>query len=62
MLCSEYEKLTTIEKVIFIGELQHACQSDNELFEMANKLLSLAIVKGLFKNVTILPHNNISNE
>ena len=62
MLCKEYDQLNSIEKTLFIGQLQHACQSDSELFEMANKIITLAMLKGLFKTVTILPSDNPLND
>lgn len=58
MLCEKYDKLNHLDKVRFIGELCHAAQSDNEMFELAEGLIQLAITKGLFKNVTIMPNNN----
>lgn len=62
MLCEKYDKLNHIEKITFIGELCHASQSDDELFELAEGLIQLAIAKGLFKNVIIMPApNNFKN-
>ena len=55
MVCSKYEQLTTIEKVIFIGQLHHAAMSDDEIFEMAQKIITLGQFKGLFENVEIMP-------
>jgi hypothetical protein len=59
MLCDKYDKLNHIEKVTFIGELCHAAQSDNEMFELAEGLIALAITKGLFNKVTIMPDSTI---
>lgn len=58
MLCDKYDKLSHLDKIRFIGELCHASQSDNEIYELAEGLIALAITKGLFKNVTIMPDNN----
>jgi len=53
--CEKYQALTPIEKITFIGELIHAAQSDNKVFDMANDLIKLAIIKGVFDGVTINP-------
>ena len=55
MLCEKYDKLSHLDKTRFIGELCHASQSDNEIYDLAEGLISLAITKGLFKNVIIMP-------
>lgn len=57
MICSKYEDLTILEKVQMIGKVHHAMQSDNELFDLASRIIDTAEMKGLFENVTILPNN-----
>lgn len=58
MICPEYNDLSHIEKVTFIGALVHAVQSDSKLFEMAQGLIEIAKAKGIFDTVTIMPDNN----
>jgi hypothetical protein len=55
MICSNYELLTHSEKVQFMGKLCHASQSDDSLFEIAQEIIRLGEVRGLFDNVKILP-------
>ena len=64
MLCTKYDELSHPEKVQFMGKLCHAAQSDNNLFEVAEELISLATKRGLFDSVIILPdhQNNDDNE
>lgn len=57
-LCDKYFNLTPIERVSLVGELVHAIQSDNELFDMANDLIKLGILKGVFINTAILPEQD----
>jgi len=57
-LCDKYFNLTPIERVSLVGELVHAIQSDNELFDMANDLIQLGILKGVFINTAILPEQD----
>jgi len=54
-LCKKYEELNPIERISFIGELLHAAQSDDTVFDMANDLIKLAILRGVFEGVTINP-------
>lgn len=55
MICENYDKLSHAQKVIFIGQLTHAAQSDNDVFDLANHLITLAVAKGLFNGVEIIP-------
>ena len=57
-LCDKYFNLTPIERVSLVGELVHAIQSDDELFDMANDLIQLGILKGVFINTAILPEQD----
>jgi len=61
MTCEKYNNLTPIEKVCFIGQLTHAAMCDEKIFDIANDLIALAVRKGLFNSVTILP-NDVSTE
>jgi hypothetical protein len=54
MLCKSFQELSPEEKQIFIGELAHAVQSDENIFHYAQTIIGMAKRRGLFKNVTIL--------
>ena len=63
MLCQKFADLNSLEKVMFIGELTHACMNDDHFKEMGDLIINYAKKKGIFENVTILPENkNIKNE
>jgi hypothetical protein len=55
MLCKKYDELSYFDKVTYIGELLHACQSDDLLFDEGNILITKAKSMGLFNGVVILP-------
>ena len=55
MLCKKYDELSYFDKVTYIGELLHACQSDDLLFDEGNTLITKAKSIGLFNGVVILP-------
>ena len=55
MLCKKYDELSYFDKVTYIGELLHACQSDDLLFDEGNTLITKAKSMGLFNGVVILP-------
>lgn len=55
MICSEFDKLTAMEKSVYIGELVHSVQSDSGLFERGKTIIEAAKEYGLFEKVTILP-------
>lgn len=55
MLCKNYEQLGHFDKVLYIGELLHACQSDDDFFNMGKTIIESAKKCGVFEGVTILP-------
>jgi len=55
MVCQKFSDFSTKEKIMFIGELAHACMSDNDILDMGNALIQIAKTKGLFENVKIMP-------
>lgn len=55
MICEKFEALSPQDRIIFIGKLVHAVQSDNALFSYAQDINDLAKEKKLFDNVKILP-------
>lgn len=54
---NNYQNLTIVEKIEMVGKLVHAIQSDNEMYSLAEKLLTKATEKGLFINIKILPND-----
>jgi hypothetical protein len=55
MLCPGYQKLLPREKRDYIGELLHAVQSDDELFELGSEIIQVAYRRGIFDGVKINP-------
>jgi hypothetical protein len=62
MLCNKFTELTPKEKVIFIGELTHACMNDDFMFDIGKQIINIAENKGLFDNVKIMPENDDTKE
>lgn len=52
-LCTEYDDLTTQERVIMIGKIQHAMQVNSEAFKRVELLIKLAVSDGVFEGVKI---------
>ena len=61
MLCKNYDSLSHFEKIVFIGELMHSCQCDDDIFEKGKKLIQEARDKGVLNGVVILPDNNLED-
>jgi uncharacterized protein YdeI (BOF family) len=57
MTCNEYQELTAIEKRDYIGSLIHAAINDSDLFKEGQKIINVAIAKGIFEGVVINPAN-----
>jgi hypothetical protein len=55
MLCKNFDSLSHYEKITYIGELLHSCQSDNYFFELGMDIINSAKDVGLFEGVVILP-------
>lgn len=62
MNCSEYQKLSHVEKIELIGKLIHAIQSDNTSFWAGKDLIRIAQARGVLNGVTILPNSNENTE
>lgn len=62
MLCEKYSRLTPVERVMLIGKLLHAMQSDNDFFDSSVRIIRAAKKKGLFDNVKILPQLEGDNQ
>jgi hypothetical protein len=58
MLCKNYDDLSHVEKIIYIGELIHACQSDDHFFNLGELIIGSAKTKGTLDGVVILPEVN----
>jgi hypothetical protein len=58
MLAQKYYELTSVEKVKYIGELIHACQSSDIMFSHGEEIIKQAKLHGVFDKVTILPNTN----
>lgn len=61
MICKNYDSLSHVEKIVYVGELLHSCQSDDELFLMGLSLIELARQRGLLNGVVILPEGSQEN-
>ena len=57
-LCKSYNDLSHFDKIQFVGELLHACQSDEYLFKIGEDIIKTAKDTGIFDGVTILPIQN----
>ena len=62
MLCTSYDELSYFDKITFIGELVHACQSDNNSFDKAQQIIKNAKTNGYFNGVQILPDHLPTNK
>lgn len=58
MICKKFAELTPKEKVLFIGELTHACMNDDDLYALGIEIINEANRKGILENVKIMPDNN----
>ena len=54
-LCKSYNELSHFDKIQYVGELLHACQSDEYLFKIGMDVIKTAKDAGIFNGVTILP-------
>lgn len=62
MNCEQFMNLSPKEKVMFIGKLNHACMSDDYLFEKANELINIAEAFGIFDKAKIMPNAEDINQ
>lgn len=53
MVCKKFEELTPAQKVMYIGEIVHCCQSDDQMFEFGEQIVKMGVMKGLFDGVKI---------
>lgn len=62
MLCKKFNDLSHYDKVKYIGELLHACQSDDFIFGIGECIIQTAKELGIFEGVVILPEQTQSYE
>lgn len=62
MICKNYDKLSHVEKIKYIGELIHIVQNDDEFYEKGYNLIKLAREKGILDGVQILPEVKDDND
>lgn len=55
MVCEKFDKLSHYEKIIFIGELVHICQTNDKYLEICTEIINKAREEGVLDRVTILP-------
>lgn len=55
MICDKFSNLSVLERILFIGELTHACMNDNEMYDKGVEIIKEAKDKGFFDNVKIMP-------
>lgn len=56
-LCDKYDSLSPVERLTLVGEIVHALQSSDEIFDDVQKIIKKAILQGLFVGTVILPDN-----
>jgi hypothetical protein len=61
MICKNFSELSPLEKVLFIGELTHACMNEDLFFNMGKKVIEMAKDQGVFDNVKIMPNSEKEN-
>jgi hypothetical protein len=61
-LCKSYNELSHFDKIQYVGELLHACQSDEYFFKLGEDIIKSAKDTGLFNGVVILPELPQQNE
>jgi hypothetical protein len=63
MICDLFNNLTPKERVEYIGELIHACQSDDVMYQIGKEIIKQGNQRGLFEGVVIFPDvKNVNNE
>ena len=58
MICDKFSNLSVLERILFIGELTHACMNDNDMYEKGLEIINEAKANGFFDNVKIMPEKN----
>ncbi len=57
-LCDEYFNLSTLERIQFIGSLNHIVMTNPDMFKLGNDMINIALLKGLLTDVKILPDSD----
>jgi len=53
MNCNKFLALDPIQQSNYLGSLIHVVMSDDEIFELGQKLIDMGMVMGLFERVKI---------
>jgi hypothetical protein len=53
--CKQWQSLSIIEKIDFVGKIVHLIQNDDTSFSRANGMIIKAEVQGLFEGIEICP-------
>jgi hypothetical protein len=61
-LCKSYNDLSHFDKIQYVGELLHSCQSDEYFFKLGEDIIKSAKDTGIFDGVVILPIQNNNEE
>lgn len=62
MICKKFDELNSLEKIEFFGKLNHAAQSDDRIFDLAQSLISAAERIGLLDNVKFITSDESKEE
>jgi len=62
MICKNYDNLSHVDKIRYIGELIHIVQNDDEFYDMGFSLIYMARMKGILNGVQILPEVKNDND
>lgn len=58
MICNKYQSLEGFDRSLYIAKLLHAVQSSDELFEIGEKIIELALVRGFYEKVIFYPEKD----
>lgn len=61
MICEKYNQLTPFEQIIFHAKLWHAVINDEKYFAIAEDVVQLAVAKGMFDKIEIMPERQKEN-
>jgi hypothetical protein len=63
-LCDKYFNLNGLERSALIGQIVHAIQVDDTMFDLGQDLINMAVLRGLYTEVKFNPEppKNDTNE
>ena len=56
-LCENYFNLSTLERIQFIGSLNHIVMTNPEMFLLGKDMVEIALLKGLLTDVKFMPES-----